>query len=266
MANVVKIDLDQIWNPIGVGIRRAYVFAGFGINAANDPKQVDYHLPGLMKLSFAPQSVGDDLLGEYKREFANWILGNALREVIESLEMCLENVFQVCTLAAQSKGKSPSRKVARDFNRSGASGQLKALASEFGLHSRHASFIESLNLLRNCLTHRRGTVAKRDCNDPTGQHLKVNYLRFQFEQQCASGENVVISPDTIEPLLFKESGYLNARVVETEKSFPVGSLVLLRNPDIRDVLFTCWNAGIELRSELIGYLKGQGIPVDEEAG
>src|SRR5712691_8248045 len=94
MANVVKIDLDQIWNPIGVEIPRAYVFAGFGINAANDPKQVDYHLPGLMKLSFAPQSVGDDLLGEYKREFANWILGNALREVIESLEMCLENVFQ----------------------------------------------------------------------------------------------------------------------------------------------------------------------------
>jgi hypothetical protein len=77
MSNVVKIDLDKIWNPIGVGIRGAYVFAGFGINASNDPRLVDYHLPGLMKLSFAPQSVDQDLLGEYKREFANWILGNA---------------------------------------------------------------------------------------------------------------------------------------------------------------------------------------------
>ena len=135
MSYVVNIDLDRIWNPIGVGIRRAYVFAGFGINAANDPNLIDYHLPGLMKLGFAPHSVDQDLLVEYKREFANWILGNALREVIESLEVCLGNVFEVAALAAQSKRKPISRKLARDFNRSGASGRLRVLRKEFGFTS-----------------------------------------------------------------------------------------------------------------------------------
>ncbi len=31
IPQVVNIDLDRVWNPIGVGIRRAYVFAGFGV-------------------------------------------------------------------------------------------------------------------------------------------------------------------------------------------------------------------------------------------
>jgi hypothetical protein len=203
MSCEVQIDLDKVWNPIGVGIRRAYVFAGFGINAANDARLVDYHLPGLVKLNFAPESVDQDFLGEYKHEFANWILSNALREVIESLEVCLGNVFQVAALAAQSKRKPLSRKVVRDFNRSGASGRLKILRSEFGFTSKHDSYIDSLNLLRNCLTHRRGTVTDQDCNDSLGRHLKVTYLRFQLEQQTASGDNVVIPPETVGPLLLR---------------------------------------------------------------
>src|SRR5713226_796734 len=124
-----------------------------------------------MQLRFVPESADGDLVGEYKREFANWILGNALREMIESLEVCLGNVYQVCSLVAQTTGKqAPSRKITRPFEKSGV----------FGIASRHASYIETLTWLRNCLTHRRGIVADRDCNDRDSNCLKVNYLRFQF--------------------------------------------------------------------------------------
>jgi hypothetical protein len=264
MPKIVTIDLDRVWKPIGVGIRRAYVFAGFGVNAANNPNHTDYHLPGLIKLSFAPQSAGGDLLGEYKQEFANWILGNALREVIESLEVTLGRLFEVCALVAQSKGTSRSRKVVRDFDRKGAAGRLQIIATQFGLTSRHTPYIESLTWLRNCLTHRQGVVAAKDCNDRTAPGLKVNYLRFQLEQHFQSGDVVRVPPDIQEPLFFKEQGALCARIVETERLFQIGSPISLSNPDIRDILFTCWNAGTELRSELLAYLKRLNIPVSRK--
>src|SRR5580692_3686833 len=121
-----KIDLDRVWRHLGIGIRRAYVFAGLGVNAANDPQLKDFHLPGLFKISFVPfEAESANAIAEYKKEFATWVLGNALREAIESLEICLREVYQVCTLVEQVTAKrGPSRKVTRTFERAGASGKL----------------------------------------------------------------------------------------------------------------------------------------------
>jgi hypothetical protein len=266
MPQVVSIDLDRVWSHLGIGIRRAYVFAGLGVNAANDPHLANFHLPGLIQLSFVPnESESADLIAEYKREFATWVLGNALREIIESLEICLGSVYQVCAVVAQATGKKrPSRRATRAFERAGASGKLKGIEEAFRIRSKHSSYIETLTGLRNCLTHRHGVVADSDCNDRSSNCLRVKYLRFQSEVQPSAGEPMIIPPERVEPLLVKDGGQLLARIVETEKSFPLGSVVSLTNPDIRDVLFTVWNVGIELTSELVKYIQSLGVVVHEK--
>jgi hypothetical protein len=265
-AQVVKIDLDRVWRHLGIGIRRAYVFAGLGVNAANDPQLKDFHRPGLVKVSFVrigPESASST--AEYKREFSTWVLGNALREAIESLEICLGDVYQVCTLIEQITAKrGPSRKVTRTFERAGASGKLKGIQEAFGITSRHSSYVETLTSLRNCLTHRHGTVGASDCNDVGSNCLRVKYFRFQFEVQPSAGAPVIIQPERVEPLFVENGGMLQARIVETEKSFPLGSVISLANPDIRDVLFTVWNLGQELRSELLKHIQSRGLVLHEQ--
>ena len=188
-----------------------------------------------------------------------------MREAIESLEICLGEVYQVCTLVEQLTAKrEPSRKVTRTFERAGASGKLKGIQEAFGITSRHSSYVETLTGLRNCLTHRHGTVGASDYNDAGSNCLRVKYFRFQFEVHPSAGDPVIIHPERVEPLFVKNGGLLQARVVETEKSFLLGSVISLANPDIRDVLFTVWNLGRELKSELLKHIQSRGLVVHEQ--
>jgi hypothetical protein len=55
---------------------------------------------------------------EFKPQFATWICGNALREIIESLEVSLAEVYGVCCLVAQSTGAAlPSQQQIESFER-----------------------------------------------------------------------------------------------------------------------------------------------------
>ena len=49
----VTIDLDEIWEPAGMGVLRGSAFAGLGTNAARDPNLTDFDLLGLLKLSYS---------------------------------------------------------------------------------------------------------------------------------------------------------------------------------------------------------------------
>ena len=54
MSPQITFNIDHIIEPVAVGVRRAYVFLGLGLNAANDPSHVNYHLPVNFTLSFIP--------------------------------------------------------------------------------------------------------------------------------------------------------------------------------------------------------------------
>jgi hypothetical protein len=70
-TQTINLDLDQMWEPVSVGIRRAYVFAGLGTNAALHPDLNDFHLPGLIKFSFVPYTATPDVnTGVKVRQYA----------------------------------------------------------------------------------------------------------------------------------------------------------------------------------------------------
>jgi len=203
---VLHLDLDKVWTLLSVGIQRAYVFAGLGVNAAYNPALNDFHPPGLFKMSFVPVGAESQIV-EFKRDFAIWVCGNALREIIESLEVSLGLVYQVCCIVGGVTGhEQPTPKKSHDFEMTGAAGRLRMIEEEFALTSKHSTYIDTLNRLRNCLTHRRGVVAEKDCNESVPQGLHVRYLRFQAQVQQPNQEPMLISPERVESIVLKEGG------------------------------------------------------------
>jgi hypothetical protein len=146
----------------------------------------------------------------------------------------------------------------------GAAGRLRMIEEEFAVTSKHSPYVDTLNRLRNCLTHRRDVVTEKDCSDSAPQGLHVRYLRFQAQVQQPNQEPVAISAERVEPLLVKEGGSIGYQIVEADRLFPLGSAVTLSNPDIGDVLFTVWNVGLELKGEPFKHIRGRGLEITEK--
>jgi hypothetical protein len=91
----VAIDLDEIWEPAGMGVLRGSAFAGLGTNAARDPHLTDFELPGLLKLSYSRWTPD---IKEIKVEFGRWVLANAFREAVESCALALDRSYEVLLL------------------------------------------------------------------------------------------------------------------------------------------------------------------------
>jgi len=259
VSPVISFNLDQIIEPVAVGVRRAYVFLGLGLNAANDPNHVNYHLPGNFTLSFVPENQSAEQIKEFKEEFGRWIVANSLREVIESLAITLDRGHEVCFAVASRVGINASPPSV--FSKKGVVGKLVTWSKEFGIAAPLNDHFASLTTARNCLSHRRGILGKEDC-DAAG-HFILRYMRPELLIKAPSGEETIIPPDFQEPILAKDGGLVQLRIVEGAKEFSVGSLLVLSPLNVRDIVWTVWNTGLALKNGIIEFCKKNGVTVTE---
>jgi len=256
MRPVISLSLDQIIEPVAVGVRRAYVFLGLGLNAANDPNHVDYHLPGKFRLSFVPENQSAEQVNGFKEEFGRWIVANSLREVIESLAITLDRGHELCFTVASRAGAGPTPPAV--FAKKGVVGKLVTWSKEFGIEVPLKDHFASLTTARNCLSHRRGILGKEDC-DATGRFV-LRYMRPEILIKAPSGEEVIIAPDFQEPIS-REGGEVQMRIVEGMREFRTGSFLSLSPLDVRDIVFTVWNAGLALKGGIMEFCKKNGVPI-----
>ena len=245
--------------PVAVGVRRAYVFLGLGLNAANDPNHVHYHLPGNFNLSFVPESQSPEQVKGFKEEFGRWIVANSLREVIESFAVTLDRGHAACFAVASRAGliaTPPSY-----FHKKGVVGKLVTWSKEFGIAVPVKDNFYSLTAARNCLSHRRGILGKEDC-DATGKFV-LHYMRPEILIKAPSGEEFIIPPDFQEPFLAKDGGMVQMRIVEGVREFRIGSLISLSPMDMRDIVFTVWNAGLAVKSGILEFCRKNGVTIAE---
>lgn len=82
----IKINLDDLSEISFTGIRRAYVFMGFGINSSSNESFIQYNLAGLTGIEIVEQTEDIEIINQYKEEFRDWIVQCGLREMIESFK------------------------------------------------------------------------------------------------------------------------------------------------------------------------------------
>ena len=87
-----------------LGIRRATVFLGLGLNAAKREDFSDYQLPGDVPIRFVSDNLPADKVMEFKDAFAKWIISCGLRELMETFAVYLDGIHRASVLSAFSKG------------------------------------------------------------------------------------------------------------------------------------------------------------------
>lgn len=255
----INLDLDRMWEPVSVGIRRAYVFAGLGTNAALRSDLNDFHLPGLIKLSFVPHAATPEVLADYKRQFNAWILASAFREMLEAYSVTLDSVYSAFVLTEMAAGRSVSKARLRKFDHAGVEGKLEIIEKEFEIPCRTKPYLASLNQFRNCLSHRMGRVGPQDCSGE--RRLVLRFAHWEYFVYHPDGSETVIPPHVTSPFLIKEGGTMAIRMSETQREFEEGSLVVLDADDIRGLFWTVYESSRQLKEESIKFLRRKGVEI-----
>jgi hypothetical protein len=243
----VNINLDAIFEPARKGVARGYTFAGFAINAANDPRLTEFHLRSKASLRFLPDPTSPGLLASHKKKFAIWALGNGFREAMEAFGVTLDRIYEACLAADEAaqgrEGRADPKALETFRGRAGIYGKVRTLREKFQLETSIPDDFRSLNLARNCLSHRRGIVGEQDCNED-GQ-LVLRFLTMELSIAHADGRETRVDEKALESggvYVGAGGGMLQARVVEHRLPFQVGSILTLTPENMGGLFFSIMNA------------------------
>jgi hypothetical protein len=236
-ANIPKrisVDLGQIDEIARKGIRRAAVFMGLGVNAANAPELTNYQLTEDTAIHLLP-NVPPEVLDEWKQQFRLWVVSCGFRELVDSLCKYLDQVHIACYIAVHRKFDP---KIQKQFEYAGLSDKLLLLQQDLGVTSLNAPLVQSFYPIRNCLVHRLGRVGPEDTKD--GQPLRLRYRRMEFVHTSESGK-VIDLPDLMDPktkpFALEEAGALGFQYRERTLDFARGSIITFTPKELTEVLF-----------------------------
>ena len=259
-----EINFKQILEIAQIGVRRASVFMGFGVNAALDYDFTNYHLTHLTGLQLVPDDVPAETLSNFKKEFKTWIEGNGFRELVESFLSFLDRVHEAAYMiksAGKSIKVSELQKRQAIYEKQGLPSKLNLLRSEFGITPKHPEYIKSLNKARNCLTHRRGVVGVEDLAD--GKHCIVKWLGADLFIETSNGERHLVEDCIKNKKSFPEDTMVMMQMVEREKKFDLGSPMSLTTRELAEV---CWFFQREAASTIeatVEYARSSGIEMSD---
>jgi len=269
-AKEVHIDLDR-WNNIAMtGVRRTAVFLGLGLNAAYNPDFKDYRLSQLpvqagqtgIPVDFIPPDLPDDTVKHFKEQFAIWITGCGLRELLEHYALYLEDMHHVGLLILKSQGrlgKIDPAKAQKQFNRRGIPDKVDELKSRIGIELDFAAQVNSLYEARNCLTHDLGLVTYKRVAGKG--ELIVSWTALEI---LGVGEES--GREYLLPALLGEKTpegiKVIARNVERRRTFKLGEKMTLSEQDLWEICYFFSNILIPATSnKMISFLKAAGIEV-----
>lgn len=243
--HVHNIDFRKFFSIGDTGVRRAVLFMGLGLNAAHRDDFNDYQLNKLPQhpeqtqfaMDFFPDDLPLERVGEFKKEFATWIVACGMRELIEHYALMLDQIYINAMILLHAKKALPEsfdpEKSIRRFERSGLPEKFVELERRLDLKIDGAACASELYEARNALTHDLGRVnAKRA---PDG-NLTVSWRAWNIN---AIG-SVSGSTQPIINLLGKatpEEMRIEMSFVDRRKQFPVNSMVRFTQQDLWEICF-----------------------------
>jgi hypothetical protein len=231
----VRIDFNRLRQLAHVGLQRAYIFMGFGLNAASNPGIIDFGLAETDHAQLVPPITDPSKLQEAKTAFGQWIVSCGVREAIETFAIFLDEVHRVCLFVAHHKGKLPDvdvKRIRRTFRRAGLPDKLKLLTDSFGVVAEWPDFVVSVHRARNCLVHRNGVVGEKDSED--GRPLDISWRAIEVFLDRPDGEVVVRMP-IAEPVHVERGELIGVRWSTRAASFALGERVVLQPSQLAEI-------------------------------
>ncbi|MCB0219915.1 MAG: hypothetical protein KDH09_09495 [Chrysiogenetes bacterium] len=263
MAQVVRLNLDQLRESGLTGCRRAAAFAGLVVNAARDANFRSIELAPFTHLEIIPvEKFTGDLLHTCKSEFERWGLRNCVRELFERHSLFMDAVHRNILLVEQVKSgvtQKAAVEAQRQFaNRTSIADKSKWLSKEFDVQSQRPEYLSAINLARVCITHRGSIVGEEDLN--SGKHLILRWFAF---------EEVIVLPDGKELNLWASEGHvfdgespIALKFLEKELRFEVGQTFDLGPREVQELVIYFTNEVKSLVVSLADFMRKRGAELE----
>ena len=259
--SVINIDIGKIKEIVNLGVRRATIFMGLGINAAYDQNLKRYQLDDITAIQFVDPNVNDHTISLYKEEFALWITANGFRELIETYSIFLDIIYDICLLVKLAKEKVfDYQKQKKQFSMKGIEKKCELLMHQFSIKVKYIEQISSINQARNCFVHRRGLLDENDCQNDIFE-LQWKALELYIERLDGS-TTIVEMPITNNNVVMQGGEKLMYRLADRKLVFRKGEVVKLSPKNIAEICYFVYILTDEIIKEILMLLHGAGVVIE----
>lgn len=256
------LNFDQFQEIVNLGARRAAVFMGFGINSAYDNEQKNFDFSNITSIQIVSSEIDDATMKTYKEEYASWIIGCGLREIIETFSVFLDSIFEACILMSSNKQifLKNSNNVIGEYRRTGIEHKLEFLQNQYNVKTTYSDCLVSINQARNCLTHRRGLVSKFDTKKEDS--LTVLWMGTRLFSENEEGIIIEIEvPLPIGGIALKKGAALKVQYVKKARRIMIGEVIRLLPKDIAEICSMIPISAAQIIDSCLSYGNNIGIEV-----
>lgn len=227
----VKVNFDALSEIANLGVRRAAVFMGIGINASQMDPPIPHVLDGAMQFTVVPENLPVDQRKINAEEFARWVIANGFRELAETFSVFLNDVYYAGLVLEREKiTVDEHQKALSKFSRQGVADQLMIASELLAIDVPFCATFETMNQARNCMAHRRGIVGQKDVDETGSFTFKWRALALTLED----GKDLSLLLAAGAPVEIKGGQALSIRMVDREKKFALGEQILLSRHELQE--------------------------------
>lgn len=257
-----SIDFEKIIEVARLGINRASVFMGFGVNSARDNGFKNYDLTSETKIKIVPTTEDDEVIKHYKEEYECWVIANGFREVIETFSIFLEEIHKACLTLAWSKGRYTPDKcdgMQSNFHNAGLPDKFNILENRFGIICEEKDHVLSINQTRNCLTHRNGRVGDKDI-DASGK-LNLSWKDLEILVVPTGEEPTAVTNMPKEGIPTPNGGHIESHYVIRKKSFTKGEYIKFSPRQLAEICWFINQTAIQISNSAVEFACSIGIEI-----
>lgn len=247
-SKIMDIDLDKLFNPAFAGVARCYSFVSIIQNRiiSSEVVQDDLHPKfGLrFDFNFNPKQTSEDLL--------HWVNNNGLRELIESFEFFLVELY--CALVLLDKKILLSLDERRKFQFKNFADKTSELKRYIAFVDDNEKFIKTLQDIRGSITYHRSLVLKDKFRDK----IVLEIPKFVFLFRSSSGEEMEIKEF---PAKGPEGWGIAFKMTYEEKKIEEYQII---NFDFQQMVGICYKINLilnNLKDQLVAYCNGKNIEI-----
>lgn len=256
----VHIDLDRVLEILRRGIRRADVFMGMGLNAAEQVPPPSHILAPEANhtIHLVKQDLTEDEQAHVAAEFGKWVRTNGLRELMESFSIFMHELYTVLFVILRSRDKlgELARIPPPRLERMGIEDQIETLSKAVVVPPGDIRIARSLNQARNCYAHRRGVVGEADIDTESGF---FNLFWTAFRIEIAEPDGNVVPEAEMYGRVFENGGTVQLRVSEHSKEFRRGQELVVSKSELKEICLCVLSIGQRLFNATVSRARDEGV-------
>jgi len=258
-GQTATFNLDHVIEILRSGVRRADVFMGIGLNAAEADPAISHVLSpdNLHHINLVKTDLTAEEKAHVASEFGKWVRANGLRELIETVSLFLDKLYLPLFAIHHGANKS-GKKLERpgQLERLGIIDKIDAMSDLLSVSDEDKRVLGAMNRMRNCYAHRRGVVGQRDL-DEEATVMTVRWNAFEIQVKEPDG-NIIPEAELYDRVL-EQGGLVQLKVVERTRSFKEASELVLEKRDLKEICLSALTIGQRMLHTTIEQARASGI-------